>query len=96
MQEIHHFGIIAPIFFILLQLLQIIIPIIPGGTSCLVGVLSFGPIYGFIYNYIGVVTGSVLAYLLSKKYGLKIIQCFFKEETISVFCSLTIKIIMLS
>lgn len=84
-QEINQFGITAPIIFILLQLTQIIIPIIPGGSSCLVGVLSFGPIYGFIYNYIGVVIGSILAYLLSKKYGLKVIQVFFKEETIQKY-----------
>ncbi|MBQ8681975.1 MAG: TVP38/TMEM64 family protein [Bacilli bacterium] len=80
-------GILAPIFFIILQLSQVIIPIIPGGMSCVAGVLAFGPITGFIYNYIGIIIGSIIAYHLSKKYGLKIIEKFFPKETITKYQS---------
>ena len=85
LKEIKHLGAFAPIFFMLIQLLQVIFPIIPGGTSSLIGVLAFGPILGFIYNYIGIIFGSIFAYFLSKKYGLKIISLFFKEETIQKY-----------
>ena len=82
---INDIGPIAPIIFVILQLLQVIVPIIPGGISCLVGVLAFGPVLGFIYNYIGLVTGSCLVYFIAKKYGLDIIKKIFKEETINKY-----------
>lgn len=82
---IKKFGIFAPICFLLLQILQVVIPIIPGGVSCLAGVIAFGPILGFLYNYIGLLIGSCLAYFLAKKYGLKIIQKLFKSETITKY-----------
>ena len=62
-------GIFAPLLFILLQIFQVIIPIIPGGASSALGIVAFGPIWGFFYNYAGLVIGSILAFLLVKKYG---------------------------
>ena len=78
-------GILAPIFFIILQLTQVIIPIIPGGMGCVAGVLAFGPIIGFIYNYIGIIIGSIIAYHLSKKYGLKLIEKLFPKAIINKY-----------
>lgn len=79
------YGPVAPIFFIILQAIQVIFPVIPGGASCLAGVLAFGPFLGFIYNYIGLVLGSVIAFSLSKHYGLSFIQKLFSEETIQKY-----------
>jgi len=78
-------GIIAPIIFIILQIIQVTIPIIPGGITNLAGVLAFGPILGFIYNYIGLTIGSITAYYLGKKYGLKLIRKIFEEETMNKY-----------
>lgn len=78
-------GIGAPIIFIIIQLLQVVVPIIPGNLCCLVGVLAFGPVWGFVYNYIGLVIGSCLVYYLSCGYGLKIVKRVFKEETINKY-----------
>ena len=50
---IKKFGIIGPIFFLCFQIFQVIFPVIPGGASCLAGVLAFGPVRGIIYNYLG-------------------------------------------
>lgn len=82
-------GILAPIIFLLLQLFQVIVPIIPGGISNLAGVLAFGPILGFIYNYIGLVAGSCIVYHLSKKYGINLVRKFFQEETINKYLKYT-------
>lgn len=79
------FGIFAPLFFIFLQIFQVIFPIIPGGASCLAGVLAFGPVWGFIYNYFGLTIGSCCAYFLSKKYGVVLINKLFKEETVQKY-----------
>lgn len=82
---IKNLGIIAPIIFIILQIIQVIIPIIPGSISSLAGVLAFGPIQGFIYNYIGLVIGSCIVYYLAKNYGVSLIRKIFKENTINKY-----------
>ncbi len=74
------FGIWAPLIFILLQTGQVVFPVIPGGASCLAGVLAFGPVYGFIYNYIGLVLGSCIAFLLARNYGIKIVEKLFPQK----------------
>lgn len=79
------FGVFACIIFILLQIAQVVFPVIPGGASCLAGVLAFGPLLGFIYNYIGLVLGSLVAFLLSRIYGIKIVEKLFPEETINKY-----------
>ncbi|MDD3340947.1 MAG: TVP38/TMEM64 family protein [Bacilli bacterium] len=81
LQYIKKMGYIAPLLFIFIQIVQVIFPVIPGGASCLAGVIAFGPIEGFIYNYIGLCLGSAIAFLLSRKYGMKLIQKLFKPET---------------
>lgn len=63
------YGLIAPVIFILIQIIQVVIPIIPGGISLLAGVLIFGSVYGFIYNYTGIAIGSVAIFLIARKLG---------------------------
>jgi uncharacterized membrane protein YdjX (TVP38/TMEM64 family) len=67
-------GFWGPLVFILIQIVQVVIPILPGGISCAYGVLLFGTAYGFVYNYVGIVIGSVLAFLLSRQLGKPFIQ----------------------
>lgn len=66
-----HWG---PIVFVLIQIVQVVIPIIPGGISIVAGVLIFGPVYGFMYNYIGIVIGSIINFLLARRYGKVFVQ----------------------
>ena len=79
---IRSFGAFSAIIFVILQILQVVFPIIPGGASCLVGVILFGPLKGFLYNYIGLTIGSVIAFDLSKQYGLSIIRKIFSKKTL--------------
>lgn len=74
-------GPAGPIIFILLQIVQVVIPIIPGGISNLIGVLVFGPLMGFIYNYIGIVIGSIINFFLARFYGQSFVRAFVKEKT---------------
>ena len=79
------YGTIGPIIFMLLQIVQVIFPVIPGGASCLVGVLAFGPIWGFIYNYVGLCLGSMAVFYLSRRYGLRLIRKLFSKETVDKY-----------
>lgn len=71
-------GIWGPVLFVLLQVVQVVIPILPGGVSCLIGVLLFGAFRGFLYNYIGVCAGSMLAFAAARAYGRPLLQRIFQ------------------
>ncbi|MGF2127444.1 TVP38/TMEM64 family protein [Enterococcus casseliflavus] len=73
--------ILGPIIFILLQILQVVIPIIPGGVSSAAGVLIFGPYLGFVYNYVGISIGSVIIFLLGRRYGKPFILSMISDKT---------------
>ncbi|KRN28238.1 hypothetical protein IV38_GL001692 [Lactobacillus selangorensis] len=62
-------GWMGAVFFVLIQIIQVVIPIIPGGISTAAGVLIFGPVWGFVYNYVGIVVGSLINFLLARRYG---------------------------
>lgn len=78
---INSFGLFSPIFFLLLQIIQVIIPVIPGGVSSGIGVILFGPICGFILNYVGLLIGSIVIFLLVRKYGKSFILKFTDIKT---------------
>lgn len=68
-QFITGFGIWAALIFLVIQIVQVIIPILPGAVGCVAGIVIFGPWMGFLYNYIGICIGSIIVFLLSKRYG---------------------------
>lgn len=74
-------GIWGPVLFVLIQIVQVVIPIIPGGISCAAGVILFGAWQGFFYNYIGIVIGSLINFYLARRYGQCFVKFFVKEET---------------
>lgn len=73
--------IIGPVIFVLIQIIQVVIPIIPGGVSLLGGVIFFGPIWGFIYNYVGICIGSIILFFLARYYGKPFILHLVSEDT---------------
>ncbi len=76
------FGLAGAAVFMLLQAVQVVIPILPGGIGCLGGVLLFGAWKGFLYNYIGICIGSILAFQIAKYCGKSILSYIFSEKLI--------------
>lgn len=77
--ERHH--ILGPLIFLLIQILQVVFPIIPGGVTTVIGYLVFGPWLGFILNYIGILIGSIILFYLSRIYGKRFCLLFMKKAT---------------
>ena len=73
--------ILGPVIFIFIQILQVVIPIIPGGISTAAGVLIFGPYAGFIYNYVRICIGSIIIFLLGRRYGKPFILSMISDKT---------------
>lgn len=74
------FGIWGPLVLTVIQALQVVIPVLPGFTGCIVGAALFGPFVGFIISYIGMSVGSVAAYCLARRYGMKLVSKLIKME----------------
>lgn len=68
-QYLIQFGMMAPLIFMVIQITQVVFPIIPGGMTCVAGVLCFGPVWGFVYNYVSIGVGSCINFLLIRKFG---------------------------
>lgn len=85
------FGTAAGIIFILIQIIQVIIPVIPGGVSCVAGVIVFGAGMGFVYNYVGICIGSILVFLIAKRYGRPLMVKMFDKKLIDKYESWTEK-----
>lgn len=74
------FGLFAPVVLTVIQAGQVVIPVLPGFLGCAVGAALFGPAAGFACNYIGICTGSIIAYFLAHHYGVGLVKSLFKEE----------------
>ena len=72
--------ILGPFIFIGLQIIQVVIPIIPGGITTAAGVMIFGPYVGFLYNYVGIVIGSIILFHMGRVYGSVLAKTFIKEK----------------
>ena len=83
------FGILGGLVFVFIQIVQVVIPIIPGGVSCLAGVILFGGAMGFVYNYVGICIGSVLAFLIAKTYGKPLLEQLFQPGLLQKYESWT-------
>ena len=68
-QKLNEWGILAPIFFIVLQALLGVFPPIPGEATGFLGGYLFGVWGGFIYSTIGLTLGSVFAFSIGRWLG---------------------------
>lgn len=79
------FGIWAPLVFILLQIIQVVITPFSHYVVSILGGYMFGTWLGFIYNLIGRIIGTLIAFYLARKYGRFIIKKLVKQETIKKY-----------
>lgn len=77
---ISNFGILGPLTLIVIQALQVILPVLPGFLGCIVGAGMFGVLGGFWCNYIGISAGSIIAFLLARHFGSGIVRQMFPAD----------------
>jgi uncharacterized membrane protein YdjX (TVP38/TMEM64 family) len=80
-QTLREWGILAPIFFIVLQALQVVVSPIPGEATGFLGGFLFGVWGGFIYSTIGLTLGSVAAFAVGRWLGARFVQRMISKET---------------
>lgn len=74
-------GKAAPFVFVIIQIIQTVIPIIPGALTCPAGAMIFGVGYGFLLNFIGIMIGSCANFFLARKYGRSLVKTLAGEKT---------------
>jgi uncharacterized membrane protein YdjX (TVP38/TMEM64 family) len=79
------FGVFAPIVFIGLQALQVVVAPIPGQVVALVAGFLFGSLWGTVYSLTGVLIGSAVAFSLSKRYGRSFVENVIHEDVVERF-----------
>ncbi len=68
-EALHRWGILAPVIFIAIQALQVVVSPIPGDVTGFLGGYAFGQWLGFVYSTIGLTAGSLLAFWLGRVLG---------------------------
>jgi uncharacterized membrane protein YdjX (TVP38/TMEM64 family) len=79
------FGAIAPLFLILLQALQNILPLLPHEITAIATGFVFGPILGTVYTLIGAFLGSAVVFAIARKYGERLAEIFFDKKELVHF-----------
>ena len=83
-------GPYGPTGIIIGQFIQVLIAPIPPITPVASGLL-YGPWYGMIFSVAGASLGSILAIILSRKYGRPLVERFVRKSIIERFDSFTEK-----
>lgn len=76
-------GWMGLVIYILLQILQVVIFFIPGEVIQVAVGCAYGTIIGSILTIIGIALGSLIVFLLSRKYGRPLVERFVSEKYLS-------------
>lgn len=80
---IQSFGAAAWLVFLALQVLQVFVALIPGELLESVAGFAFGPVLGTLLCYAGVAIASSLVFLLTRKFGVRLVEVFVSREKIN-------------
>ena len=76
-------GKFALFIIYFLQILQVVIAFIPSDFINLSSGYILGPYIGFIISYLGLVSGTIIAFYISRLFGKEIVLKLVKEETLN-------------
>jgi len=75
-------GAWMPILYVVLQYLQVVILPIPSVVSTVAGVTLFGPLQATVYSLIGIILGSITAFVIGRKLGNKTVRWMIGEDSL--------------
>ena len=79
---VSHFGKWTWVVFIVCQILQVILLPIPAFITVGAGVLMYGPFLGAILSSVGIILGSIIAFLLGKYFGYNVVKWLVGKENL--------------
>lgn len=85
--EIASLGPLAPLAFVALQTVQVVVAPIPGQVLAGVAGVLFGTILGTAYSLLGVTIGSAIAFGLARAFGRPYVESVFRSEVVATWHS---------
>ena len=79
---ISEFGNMAVFLYILFCFLQVIVLPVPGSVTVAAGVALFGPLKCSIYSFIGIVSGSIVAFAVGRWIGYKAVAWIVGKQSL--------------
>ncbi len=79
---VEHHGILGRLVYMLIVLLQVVIAIIPGEPIEIAGGYAFGAVEGTIMYLGAAMLGSIIVFLLVRRFGYRLLEVFFPREKI--------------
>lgn len=80
---VRSFGVLAPLVMLALQILQVFIALIPGEIVESAAGYVLGPWLGTAVCYLGICAASTLIFVLTRRYGVKLVEVFISREKIN-------------
>jgi uncharacterized membrane protein YdjX (TVP38/TMEM64 family) len=82
---IRQYGVWSPVVLVALQALQVVVAPVPGQLLAVVGGYLFGTWLGTLYNMIGILVGSTVAFWLARRFGRAYVESIVHEEALAKF-----------
>ena len=80
-------GALAPVVFVVVQALQVLLAPVPGQVLGFVAGYLFGAVFGTLLSVLGATLGGYVAFRLSRRYGRPIAERLVEDEAIELFDS---------
>ncbi|MDL2288326.1 TVP38/TMEM64 family protein [Oscillospiraceae bacterium OttesenSCG-928-F05] len=74
-------GIWGPVLFCAVQMAQVIVSLVPGNVTTLIGAAMFGFWPGFLLSAFSIVVGSVICFAIARKLGRPLVRRLVSEKT---------------
>ncbi len=78
-------GLVAPLVFMALQFIQVVLFVIPGEVTQVAGGYLFGMWLGTLYSLIGILIGSTVNFYLGRTLGVPFVEAIFGAERLKRF-----------
>ncbi|MGE5329771.1 MAG: TVP38/TMEM64 family protein [Deltaproteobacteria bacterium] len=79
---VNSFGVWRYIVFVLIQVIQVIIFVIPGEVVHIAGGYLFGGIFGSLLSIAGIILGSVVCFFVARTIGQPVVELFMHKKDI--------------
>ena len=79
------FGPLAGLIFVIVQIIQVVAAPIPGEMTGFVGGFLFGKVWGVILSTIGLTLGSMFAFWVARKFGIRLVERVVKKQYLDKF-----------
>ncbi len=82
---VRSFGPLAPLAFVLMQAIQVVVAPVPGHVLAFAAGYLFGPVWGLVYSLAGATVGSYVAMRLARRYGRPWVERFVAPGLVASF-----------